>query len=1186
MLVATVLVQQCLKEAGTRLEMDATASGFFLYCMKQPISPVPRSEDRMRTKLFQYLAGCALTALLCILPASAQTVTGSITGVVSDPSGAVIPGAHVSAVDTVTGVKTEAETNDAGAYTIRFLPIGPYMVSVSAAGFSTLTVSQFSLEINQTAKVNATLVVGASNTKVEVESNVAPILNTNDAALGITLSTNEIANIPLNGRNFSSVTLYQPGAVATDPRGMTGSNAIERSTYNNGIASINGNRNQANNFTLDGADQNEPQNNLIAYNPAPDALQEIRVISANAPASYGNANGGAVVSILKSGTNHFHGSAYEYLENANLDSNTWHNNHQTPAVPKNPYTQSIFGGTLGGPILHDKLFFFVDYEGVRQHTGGLQIASVLPGPMRTGDFSALLNPPKNADGSLAFQPIQLYDSQNNFAPYTNNQIPVVNPVAQFLFAHPEIYPLPNAVPTDGLLANNFQGAQRNFRVNNQGDVKIEWDPGNANKFTAFYAQSTANDSTTVLIPAFFPTVNVYPTKLGGGSWIHSFSSAVVNEARIGFTRVRWDNSIPTDPSGLFGLTGNAKVGIPFGKQLYPGFSGQSFGASFVGTNANTQILRDNTFNYYDNLTWQKGRHLLSFGVQATRYQQNYVNASNYGFLGEFDYSGIFTSNPNAVSGGAGYASADFILDRVAENKLGSTLGIVGNRQWRIAGYVQDDFKASPRLTLNFGLRYEYDQPWYEAHNKTANVLLSSGTVEYAGSVPDGAAPGSIVCPTRACYNANYTQFMPRLGFAFQATPRMVLRGGYGASSFFEGDAFNQRLTSSPPFALGSDLHATVPTNTTAGSPFRIEDGFTPQFDATSQYSVWPQNMQPAYIHQFNLTTEYALTNTLSLSLSYLGETGQHLADYRNANQLTLAQAAIIANLPDGASIPPAATAPYAALVGQNGNLLVTESNAMMNYNGGQLTLRQRATHGLEYTINYTYAKSMTNSSGNYGQPGINGSNGAYQDGYNGHADYGPSGQDIRHNLNAVAVYALPVGRGQVYGGHMNRFLDLAVGGWKASASLINYSGFPTTINGPGSSNTNSFGQARANHYRKLVIRNRSVDRWFGTDPSAIGCGAGGDNGVCAYGASAPLTFGTAAINTERAPGYRQIDGSAFKDFHITEGQSVGFRADFFNLFNIASYNNPDNTVTDSNFGQITDVRSPPRQIQLGVHYTF
>lgn len=1157
----------------------------------------------MKTKFFQCLAGYTATVLLCLSPASAQTVTGAITGVVTDASGAVVVGAHVTALNIGTGVKTEAETNNSGSYAIRFLPIGPYTVSVAAPGFSTQTVPQFSLEINQTAKINASLTVGASDTKVEVEGNVAPILNTNDASLGITLSTNEIANIPLNGRNFSSVTLFQPGAVATDPQGMSGSNAIERSQQSNGQASINGNRNQANNYTLDGADLNEPQNNLIAYNPAPDALSEVRVISANAPASYGNANGGAVVSILRSGTNNFHGSAYGYLENYNLDANTWLNKHQQPIIPKNPYTQSIFGGTLGGPIFRNKLFFFVDYEGVRRHTGGLSHASVLTQAMRNGDFSALLNPP-TINGQPAYQPIQLYDSQNNFAAYGNNQIPVTNPVAKFLFAHPELYPLPNAIPSDGLLANNFQASQRSFTINNQGDIKIEWDKGAANKFTAFYSQSNANDFTTTLIPVFFSGPNSFPTKLGGGSWIHTFSSAIVNEARVGFTRVRWDQGVPTDPSGLFGLTGNSKVGIPFGAQSYVGFSDQNIGAGVndVGTPANLQQFRDNTFNYQDNLTWQRGRHLFSFGVQATRYQQNYVNAINFGFLGQQIYKGYYTSNPNVTTGSGGYSPADFILDHVYETKLASALGRVGNRQWRDAGYIQDDFKASSKLTLNLGLRYEYDQPWYESNNKTANVLLATGTVEYAGSVPAGAAPGSIVCPTRACYNANYAQFMPRLGFAFQAAPRIVIRGGYGGTSFFEGYSFNQRLTTSPPFASGSDIQGNIPsaaispspgnpsgTPANPGTPRTVEDGFPQLINQAAGYSVWPQNTKAAYIHQFNLTTDYALTNRLSLSVGYLGETGQHLADYRNGNQLTLAQAVVVAASPDPQNPLPGGMAPYFNLVGQTGSLLITESNAMMNYNGGQVTLRQRGSHGFEYTINYTYAKSMTNSAGDYGQPGISGSNGSFQDGYNGHADYGPAGQDIRHNLNAVGIYTVPFGRGQTHGAHINYLLDLLAGGWKMSGSLINYSGLPITINGPNNSNTNTDGQARANHYRKLIIKNRSIDHWWGTDPSAIGC-SGPDNGVCAYGAAAPFTYGTASINTERAPGYRQIDASTFKDFHIFESHTIGFRADFFNLFNIASYQNPDNNVTDTNFGNIsnqgTPVRSPARQIQLSAHYTF
>ena len=1140
-----------------------------------------------RTKRFGYLFVAWMTTILWWSSALGQTVTGSITGLVTDPSGAVVVGAQVTAENAATGVKTTTQTNATGVYTIRFLPIGEYTLTVDAKGFTVDRVAAFPLEIGQTAKIDVSLKISVSTT-TEVWETVHPILDTTDATLGNTLSTTEIENIPLNGRNFSSLTLYEPGAIDTDPTGMSGNNAIERNTFNNGQVAINGNRQQENNYTIEGADNNEPQNNLIGYNPAPDAIAEVRVISANANATYGNANGGAVVTVLKSGTNRYHGSLYDLLQNEKLDANTWGNDHTNPITPKNSYTQDIFGGTVGGPIVKNKLFFFGDYEGVRRHTGGKASASLLTPAMLSGDFSALLNP------NLPGGPIQLYDTQNNFAPYVTNQVPVVNPVAQYLAAHPKLYPAPNAAPSDGLIQNNYQGGQTGFVSNNQEDFKVDWTPGNIGRINGFYSQGTGSDFTTALTPVFFPAHNTYPTKIAGASWVHTLSPTMINEARFGFTRVRWNNGVPSDPSGLFGLTGDSIVGIPFGTQKYLGFTGQSINnnASYIGTNANPQVFTDNTFNYYDNLTWQRGRHYFSIGGQATRYQQNYLNAGNVGFLGQFSYNGQFTG----LAGGSGYGAADFVLGRIQNVQLASPLGFVGNRQWRLAGYLQDDFKVTSSLTLNLGLRYEYDQPWYEQNDKTANVL-PGGTVEYASHVPAGGVAGSIVCRTRACYNGTYNQIMPRLGFAYQVKSKLVVRGGYGATSFFEGYSFNQRLTSSPPFSLAINSNANTPSGSSGGTPFTVANAFSqPLGINNSLYSVWPQDVQPAYIHQFSLATEYALTNELSLSAGYHGQVGHHLADYRNGNQLTLAQAQDISSIGgcSGSNIPAADQPPYFALVGECGSILITESQARMTYNSAQLTLRQRTHRGLEYTLNYTFAKSLTDSSGNYSVANTSFNGLSVQNGYDLNADYGPSAMDVRHSMNFVGVYDLPFGHGRTYGGSANRFLDTVLGGWKIATSAVLYSGLPVTIFGPNNSNTNNggWGFSRANQYRAMVIRNRSINNWWGTDPSAQPCvpntknPSGADNGTCAYGAAGLFAFGSAHNSTERAPGYRQVDTSLFKDFHVWREQVVGFRADLFNIFNIASYGNPDNSITDSNFGQISSVRSPARQVQLSLHYIF
>ena len=1132
----------------------------------------------MKAILRQMMWGCAATLLLFVPVCMAQTITGTITGEVTDSSGAVVVGAHVTAHDIETGVNSTTTSDSAGVYRIAYLPIGNYQVTIDAPGFGQKTVPAFRLEALQTANFNVVLTPGSVATTVKVSA-AAPILDTTNATLGSTITANTIKNFPLNGLDFSALTLYVPGSVST--AGTSGTTSIERSTYFTDTVNIDGNRAQANNFTLDGIDMNETFNNLISYSPAPAALQEVQVVTANSPIGFGNVNGGGVASVLKSGTNQFHGFLYGYVQDYRMNADSWSNDHANPVIPVNPYSQAQFGGTLGGPIIHNKLFFFVDYLGSRHHVGGTGTTSVFTQAMRGGDFSALLT---------GQHPIQLYDSQNNYAPFAGDKgIPVVNPVAKFLFGNSSIYPLPNATPTDGIAANDYQGPNRSFAANNQGDIKIEYDPRNADKITGFYSMSTAYNGSTPVLAISFPGTNLYPTKLGGINWVHIFSANLINSLHVGFTRTIWAQNFPTDPTGLFGDSGDQKIGIPFPNQSFAGYTYQSIGGGITagGNPVYGGGLIDNTYSYMDDVTWQHGKHTFIFGTQSLRYQNNYPTANNDGYLGSLNYSGNFTENPS-LSNAPGYGGADFLLNYVSSAAATLSSVNVGQRQWRAAFYADDSYKVLPALTLEFGLRYEYDEPWVEQNNKTGNIDLTTGQVLYAHAIPTGAPPGSGLCSNRGCYD-NQNDFMPRVGFAYQASNRLVIRGGYGDTSFFEGNSSNQRLTSITPFIQAIQTPNYSPTN---AAPYNVprtaQEGFTGgSVSYGGTFNVYPKDIKPAYVQDWNLTAEYALSPTMSLQVSYLGEQGQHIEDYGNVNQWLVngdpTSAPFYNNQYLGVNANPATS------IGDN-PLLITESRATMNYQALQTVLRERLYRGLEFKVNYTYGKALTNSLGNYAL-NVNGFSGAFQNYYNGAADWGPAGYDVRHDLNWTMVYALPFGKGQQFLSGANNILNEAIGGWQFSAVGVAYSGFPETLTGPGNG-SNSYGNSRPNQYRKLKIVDRTIDNWWGTDPSAQPCTTPGvDNGVCAYGVPATNTFGTASNGSERGPGFLNSDLSMAKNFVTYHEQSIGFRFDAFNAFNIASYGNPDSGITDSNFGNISNqgggaTRSQERHLQFSANYSF
>jgi outer membrane receptor protein involved in Fe transport len=1157
---------------------------------------------------------CILLLLCTPFAASAQTITGSVSGTITDASGAIVRGATVVVTNVDTGVAVTTTTNGDGIYNVRFLQIGQYKVEAKNKGFNNSGFGPFALEIGQDAKIDVKLTVGSSNTQVDVNGLMTPLLDTADSTLATTLTANTIQNIPLSGRNWSSLSLFVPGAVSTNPStfgGAGNANSIERNQNGGGAsqATVNGNRAEGNNYRLDGIEINETLNNLVGYNPNPDAIGELQVISANAPAEYGNVNGGDVIAVTKAGTNQFHGSLGMFLEDYKLDANTWSNKHFAPGTPftaRNPYTQSQYSATFGGPIIKDKLFFFVDYFGTRYHSGGETTTSVLSAKMRTGDFSELLNPaimcsstggvcPANSQNKL----IQLYDPSNNYAPYAANMgVPINNPVVAYLIAHPSIYPEPNLAPgVDSPVTNNYRGPSNTGIHNDQGDVRVDYTPTAKDRISARWLQGTAGDFTSSPLAVTFPGASLYPDKGIAINYVRTINPTLINEFRAGFTRIRWEQGNPADTTGLFGNNGNNVVGIP-GTQAFAGFSAMwvtnltTIGNSALGTD-----FADNTFQYGDNLTWQRGRHLFKFGVEFTRYQQNNYYPGNDGANGQFVFgnngsnaSGTtvsYTSNPfitgSNVIGAQGYAPADFVLDRAGFVGIGSVAGPTGQRQWRDAYFVQDDWKIRPNLTLNIGLRYEYFQPTYEVNNKEVNVNLANGTLEFAGKVPAGQPATSTVCPTRACYNASYNGFEPRVGFSYQPAPKLVVRGGFGITRAMEGAGANLRITYNPPFQSSLEETGTSASTASTGTSYQVTNGFSANANINASNggllrSIAP-NLQPQYTNEYSLTTEYQINNFSTFKLGYVGELSQHLIQAANANQLNMPCILNGVVQTNGGATGCSAVdpAPYLALVGQTGTLFETVSEGMANYNALQVQYRQRTHLGLEYTLNYTYARAMTNATGFFGVSGINGPSPYAQNAYNNHAEYGPSGGDVRNAVNGTLVYELPFGRGKVFGTQVNHFVDEAIGGWKVAMTGIVYSGAPVTITANDLAGTNNKA-SRPNQISNIKVKTHTVNNWFG----GLTSGPTGNK----YADPLPGQYGNASNGTERAPGYQQYDLSAYKDFTIYHEQKIGFRMDAFNLFNITSLGAPNNNFESNTFGQITSVRSPQRQIQFSAKYQF
>ena len=1149
-----------------------------------------------------------LLAVLTVLAPSArgQEVTATIVGTITDQSGATVSGATVKANSVDRGTTYTGVSNEAGLYRISQLPAGNYTLKVEKTGFATVSRSQFVLTVNQVARIDLALKVGQVSETMEV-TGAPPILEKDSTQVSTVIDAETNDNLPLASRNYVQLTLLAPGSVTTDPSSFNNGN--NTGGYG-GRPLINGNREQANNFLLDGMDNNQVSDNLLGYTPAPDAIQEFNLITNNAPAEFGNFEGGIVNATIKSGTNKFHGDVWEYFRNDVLNANSWSNN--MTGLPKDKIRWNMYGFTAGGPIIRNKLFFFADYQGQRFDIPSSQgQITVFTAAERTGDFSALCS--GGFDGSGVCKGTgQLYNPCASFSapctpgstpasprnPFPYNQIPaaMISPVASALFAS-SLYPADANHQTQDNAVNTTVSAQDV----DQGDLKIDYTVDSKDnisyRFTRAYQNNPSNNSVALLSNSY-STTPIYNTV---GDWTRTLSSNLLNSFRLGWSHVTL-NSGNSWASGV-GQLGNT-LGIGNGNPgSLPGLLALNFSNSTLnnlGSAETTQSFDDHVWQLEDSLSWNHGRHSFKFGGQYWRETIKTFYAGNNGELGYMSFNGGFTAVDSALAGnGSGDGGADFVLGLPQSYGRGVSTGATWQQNENVIGiYAEDTWRATDNLTLNLGLRYDAHTPWTESANKQANYNINTGQIELAGQ--NGAS--------RALYNGFYglRDFQPRLGFAWTPSSlggRTVVRGAFTVSSYLEGTGTNLRLTLNPPFtpaeinASYNDINLPL-TDTTDGI---VGSGTNASCDAPayacyaqSYLRVWDPNVQPAIAYQWNLTIQQQIAKGTTFQVGYVGQKGIHLMVPFDFAQRQL--------LPDSSCGTPPCTAnsPYFAKnlqlysvlgnpgltdanniplsadnngINEGAYVSGTKSNGNMEYNSLQAILQKEMSHGLQGQLSYTYSKCMSDSTGYYGAWNNALSASAYwQNVYDQRSEWAPCYYDATHVLSAYAVYELPVGHGRQFANGVPKAVDEVIGGWAVSPIVSVRTGWPMPIFGV-SDNSGTFSRgARADCNSLPSIENTAIPgigtQWFTNNGNFT------QPAVGTFGNCAPQLSGL------RSPRYTDIDASLHKDFPVTERFRVQFRADFVNAFNHVQYNAP-NTGIGPTMGQITSSQ-PPRNIQLAL----
>jgi hypothetical protein len=1132
----------------------------------------------------------------------AQDVTATVTGTVTDPSGAAVAGATVTVKSVERGVTYAAVTNDGGLYRISQLPVGNYELRVEKPGFQATEYPAFPLALNQTGRIDVELKVGQVTQTVEV-TGAAPVLKTESTQVDTIIDARTNDNLPLASRNYVQLTLLAPGAVSTDPSSFNNGN--NTGGYG-GRPLINGNREQANYFLLDGMDNNQVSDNLLGYTPAPDAIEEFNLITNNAPAEFGSFMGGVVSATIKSGTNNFHGDVWEFLRNNVLNANSWSNNFN--GLPRAELRWNMFGATLGGPAIKNKLFFFMDYQGQRfDIPTSSATATVYTAAERGGNFGALC-PAGFVAGvcsSTSGGNIQLYNPCVSFTqvctasspaatvrqPFPNNQIPaaMISPVAQALFAS-SLY----LSPINSSLQNNASYITNSQQNVDQGDLKVDYKASSKDSISGRFTRAFQNNPSAnayELIGNGFSTTPIYNIV---GDWTRTIGANLVNDARFGWSHITLNNGTSWAPGvAQFGNTIGIGNGNPAGLDGLLALNFTDNGNLNLGNSETGESFNDQVWQADDSVSWTHGRHNFKFGGQFNHEIIKTFYPGNNGELGLMDFDGRFTSNTiGSAAAGAGYGAADFFLGLPYTIGRGVSTGKTWTQSDNIIGiYASDTWRVTDRLTLNLGLRYQAFTPWVEANNQQSNYNFQTGAVELAGQ--DGAS--------RALYNGVYggKDFEPRIGFAW--TPAVlgnhtVIRGAFTISSYLEGTGTNLRLPQNPPFTP-AQINTVYNSSALPGST--TSDGIpaTPPTSTCANYScfagaildLWDPNVQPAIDDQWNLAVQHQFWGNTTVQVGYVGQRAVHLMvpfSYTQRQLLPNAGCATINNNPPVPCTDPspffaANPAFYNTIATQTGG---TQSNGTMMYNSLQAVLQKQMSNGLQYQVSYTFSKCMSNSTGYYGAWNNALSASAYwQDIYDPKSEWAPCYYDATNILSAYAVYELPFGRGKQFGSGVNKVVNTAISGWAVSPIMTFRTGFPMPVYGAAdASGTFSRGSRADCSGLPAVSGETPIDQT--AFPGVGGFQWFTNNGN--FTNPAPGTFGNCApqLGGLRGPHYTDVDLSLHKDFMITERFRLQFRTDFINAFNHVQLNAP-NMSLGSNMGQINSAQ-PPRNIQFALKFYY